>query len=297
MWKTEKRKLGELKPFDRNPREIGGKQYEELKKSMDQFGTAEPVVVNTDSTIIGGHARWSAAKELGWELIDCWVPNRTLAKREFEALNLRLNKNIAGVWDYEALESFGENLLEEVGFSDQELDTIFEEKDDDDFDAEKEYAVTIQPQTERGQVIRLGDHVLMCGDATNPDDVAKLMGEDKANLVFTDPPYNVNYSGRGKNTSTTIEGDNQSEGDFRQFLIDTFTNYKKIMVGGGAALHLLRQPDPPRVRGRAERGGLRGPEPDHLGQEGGLHGLGRLPLETRADPLCGPERAEHAVLR
>ena len=102
-WRLAEKKLDEIKVFDKNPRRITEKGLKDLKTSIDKFGLAEPIVLNTDGTIIGGHARYYALKEQGKDVADCYIPDRRLKAKEVKELNIRLNKNIAGEWDFDIL--------------------------------------------------------------------------------------------------------------------------------------------------------------------------------------------------
>lgn len=121
QWKLETRKLSTLQPFDKNPRIIKGKKFNDLKKSLDEFGLATPLVINTDGVIVGGHARFNALIEAGIEFADCYVPDVTLTPEQVSRLNIRLNR-IAGDWDFEILANFFEQSeLKEMGFEDHEF--------------------------------------------------------------------------------------------------------------------------------------------------------------------------------
>jgi len=122
-WRLEKRRLRDLKEYGKNPRVITEKKLNDLKKSLDKFSLAEPIVINTDGTIIGGHARYYVLREKGQDIeVDCMIPNRTLSEKEIEELNLRLNKNIAGDWDWDKLANeFDIEELIDWGFDEREL--------------------------------------------------------------------------------------------------------------------------------------------------------------------------------
>ena len=126
-WKTEKRKLNELRPWERNPRQATEKQWQDLERSLEKFSLADPLIINKDNTIIGGHFRWKVLKEKGIEEVDVRVPDRQLSEKEVEELNVRLNKNL-GEWDYDLLANFDEDLLKGIGSGDEELDEIFGEE-------------------------------------------------------------------------------------------------------------------------------------------------------------------------
>lgn len=119
-WSTEKRKVADLAPAGYNPRRLTEKQRADLMASIKEFGEVEPVVVNTDGTIIGGHQRISIYADMGQKEIVVRVPSRKLTKKEEKRLNLRLNKN-TGEWDWERLANLGEELLLDIGFSEEEL--------------------------------------------------------------------------------------------------------------------------------------------------------------------------------
>lgn len=120
-WKLENRKLSTLTPYEKNPRIIKGKGFDDLKKSLDEFGLATPLVINTDGVIVGGHARYNALIEVGEEFADCYVPDVTLTPEQVSRLNIRLNR-IAGQWDFEVLSSFfEEEELKDLGFDEHEF--------------------------------------------------------------------------------------------------------------------------------------------------------------------------------
>lgn len=120
-WRAEKRKLSDLKPFPGNPRKANEKEWNDLKRSLEKFDVADPLVINTDNTVIGGNFRLKVLKEMGVEEVDVRVPDRKLTRKEAEELNLRLNKN-TGSWDEELLANFSEDLLREVGWEDIEIE-------------------------------------------------------------------------------------------------------------------------------------------------------------------------------
>ena len=121
-WKLVTKKVNELKAYHKNPRNITEQGLKDLKKSVDKFGLAELITINTDNTIIGGHARWQTLKANGTKECDCLIPNRKLNDKEVEELNIRLNKNIAGTWDFDILANeFEMDDLIEWGFDKIEL--------------------------------------------------------------------------------------------------------------------------------------------------------------------------------
>ena len=121
-WKTVRRKLSELKPYEKNPRDLTEQGLKDLDKSISKFGLAEPIVINTDNVICGGHGRYVTLKQQGVKECDCYMPSRKLSPKEFEELNIRLNKNQAGVFNFDILANeFEMDDLIEWGFDKIEL--------------------------------------------------------------------------------------------------------------------------------------------------------------------------------
>jgi len=119
-WKTERRKISELKPAEYNPRKATEKECQDLSESLEKFSVADPIVINRNNNVIGGHFRIKILKDKGIKEVDVRVPNKLLTTEEEQELNLRLNKNL-GSWDYEMLANFNKELLEVVGFSNEEI--------------------------------------------------------------------------------------------------------------------------------------------------------------------------------
>lgn len=123
-WHSEKRKLSDLKPNPKNPRVIDtdSKEFKDAETSVTKFGLAEPIVINKDGTIIGGHARKLIEERREVKETECWIPDRQLTDEEVDELTIRLNKNIAGRWDTDKLLSFDRDFLVDCGFTTEELD-------------------------------------------------------------------------------------------------------------------------------------------------------------------------------
>ncbi len=240
IWHNEKRKVRDLVPFEGNPRKISEPMMAKLKESLTRMNLVEIPAIDTDNKIIAGHQRLMAMMLLGRgdEEIDVRVPNRKLTLEEFSYYNVGSNK-ITGEWNWELLVNFDEQLLIDAGFTKVELHERFglnRDTQEDDFDAEKEREKIGTPTTVRGQVYEFpGGHRLMCGDSTDPADMAKLMNGEKANLIFTDPPYNVDYSydkyeaihsarKRKFKDSGQIFNDNKTPEEFQEFLHKAFSN-------------------------------------------------------------------------
>ena len=196
--KIEEIELSKLKPATYNPRQITKKQVKDLKESIEKFGIVDPIIINKDMTIIGGHQRYmilnEASKRVDWEeppTVPCVILD--LSKEEERELNIRLNKN-TGTFDMDILANeFDIDQLVDWGFKhidlDINIDKITEGNIEDDHIPEvKESRVKL------GDVWQLGKHRLMCGDSTKESDVNKLMNAQKADMVFTDPPYGISYS-------------------------------------------------------------------------------------------------------
>ena len=178
--------------------------------SLKEFEFIDPIIVNSapnrKNIIIGGHFRWKMAKELGIKEIPVVYVNIPNLEKEKE-LNLRLNKNI-GEWDWNLLADFDENFLADVGFNSEELDDIFEIEDSHEvFDLEKELRKLdiTKIEMQKGDLYQLGDHKMLCGDSTVEADVLKLMGNERASMCYTDPPYILDYL-KGKRHGKNTEG-------------------------------------------------------------------------------------------
>jgi DNA modification methylase len=203
--------IDSLKPSEYNPRKITKESMEQLKESIRRFQIVDPVIANNASNrkniLIGGHMRWRAAKELGIINIPTVFINIPNIKREQE-LNLRLNRN-TGEFDWNLLADFDESFLSNIGFSSEELDEIFNiDENPEIFDLAKELKkLNIEKiEIKKGDVWQLGNNKLMCGDSTVEADVLKLMGNEKADMVFTDPPYILNYLQGKKKHGKATEG-------------------------------------------------------------------------------------------
>ena len=210
-WVSEKRKVSDLIPATYNPRQMTEKQAKDLTTSLERFNLADPIVINTDNTIIGGHQRIAIYKLHGKNdvEIDVRIPSRKLTPEEEKELNIRLNKNL-GEWDYDALANFDEDLLKDVGFDSKELDKIFQldtKPEDDDVPEQRTTDIKL------GDMFQLGEHRLLCGDSTTEANVERLMGGLKADMVFTDPPYGVGYEGGSSNEKKRekLQGDETAD--------------------------------------------------------------------------------------
>lgn len=194
-WTDEKRKLSDLKPASYNPRKWSPLQKGKLMESISRFNLADPLIINRNNTIIGGHFRFETLKEKGVEIVDVRVPDRDLTAEEEKELNIRLNKN-NGEFDFKLLAGFEEGFLDNIGFDSKELDKIFHVDPilgEDDVPEIKEAG-----SIKHGDIFQLGAHRLMCGDSSNDEDVKKLMDGKRAQIVFTDPPYGIDYGAKNR---------------------------------------------------------------------------------------------------
>lgn len=207
-----------------NPRQLTKDQYSQLKDSITRFGLVDPLIVNKNkerkNILVGGHQRFKIAKEMGIDEIPCVEVDLTLdAEKE---LNIRLNKNV-GEWDYDALANyFDVGELTDWGFSNDELQFYEDEPVqgliDDDEIPEVEEAIT-----KEGDLWILGDHRVLCGDATKKEDVDLLMDGRKADICFTSPPYNLNGSVDNKNNKKKMYVNSDDNLDEYTNLLSDFT--------------------------------------------------------------------------
>jgi DNA modification methylase len=199
----------QLKPYGGNPRKWDVLAVEQLTASIQKFGLVDPIIVNSapgrEDVVLGGNFRLKIAKDLGIKEIPVIYLRITDIEKEKE-LVIRLNKNV-GDWDYKLLAEFDPSLLEDVGFTSEEMDEIIGiDETPEVFDLKKELdKLNIKSiEVQKGDVWQLGDHRLMCGDSTTEADVLKLMGNEKADMCFTDPPYLLDYlSGKKKHGKAT----------------------------------------------------------------------------------------------
>lgn len=240
----------ELKPADYNPRTRDKAAAEKLKDSIRRFGLVDPLIVNAapkrKNIVIGGHFRLEMAKALGIEQVPVVYVNIPDIAKEKE-LNLRLNRN-TGAWDWDLLKGFDVALLAEVGFDDVDLGNIWDdalETEDDGFDAEKELAAIRKPKTKPGQMFQLGTHRLLCGDATDPEVLKKLLGKERAAMVYSDPPYNIalDYDG-GIGAKRSYGGktdDAKTDAEYRTFLSRTIANALAVSAPDAHAFYWCDQ--------------------------------------------------------
>ena len=225
--------INDLIPYIRNARTHSESQIAQIAASIKEFGFLSPILIAEDNTILAGHGRLAAARKLGLTKVPC-VKESHLTETQRRAYIIADNKlSLNAGWDEDILaielsELQGADFdLDLLGFDESELASIFEddkEVEDDDFDVEEE--LNKPCFSKAGDIWTLGRHRLICGDSTKEETYRILMEGKKANLVVTDPPYNVNYEG----SAGKIKNDNMNTDKFYNFLLDAFSNMEKVMA-------------------------------------------------------------------
>ncbi|MGF0066010.1 site-specific DNA-methyltransferase [Lachnospiraceae bacterium SGI.085] len=230
-----------LIPYVNNARTHSQEQVNKLRGSLREFGFINPVIIDSDFNVIAGHGRLMAAKEEGIEEVPCvLVDYLTEAQKKAYILADNRYAQDAG-WDEELLRLEIESLegmdfdVSLTGFNEDEIADLFADSEgtgaeDDDFDLSD--ALEQAAFVERGDVWVVGRHRLMCGDATSPEDVATLMDGKKANLIITDPPYNVAFE---SSDGLSIKNDKMENDKFYEFLLAAFKNMAEHLEKGGSA--------------------------------------------------------------
>lgn len=221
--------LKDLKPYENNPRK-NDDAVKYVAESIKEFGFKVPIVIDKDNVIVAGHTRYKAAKKLGMTEIPCIIAD-DLTDEQIKAFRLADNKVAEKAeWDFDLLNTELDDIIdldmELFGFEDALQDDA-EEAVEDEFEVE----LPAEPKSKLGDIYQLGDNRLMCGDSTVLEDVEKLMGGVQADMLLTDPPYNVNYEGKTKD-KLKIKNDKMDNDNFRQFLIDAFSNADMVMKPG-----------------------------------------------------------------
>jgi len=223
QWHTEERKVDSLLPHKKTPRKISKEQADRLKQSLETYGLVEIPAVDLDGIILAGHQRIKVLQLLGHgdSFIDVRVPNRKLTDEEAERYMLGSNA-IHGEWDFDLLKGFEMDLLVDLGFDQKELDEIWNKSLKEEFDPEKELKKIKIAKTQPGDIIELGKHRLICGDSTKPETLERLFGDERADMIMSDPIYNIsidyNKGIGGKQAYGGTVDDSKTDKEYRDFL-------------------------------------------------------------------------------
>jgi site-specific DNA-methyltransferase (adenine-specific) len=227
--KIEIADISSIKPYENNPRKLSETAIEKVAMSLKEYGFRQPIVVDKDRVIVAGHTRFRASKKLGLKKVPISIIDN-LTEEQINAYRIADNRTAEeSEWDNELLKMEIKELeakdfkLDLLGFNDEQLnDILFEEKqgltDEDEVPETPEESIS-----KLGDIWKLGNHKLICGDSTILNNYEKLFNENKADLLMTDPPYNVDYEGKTKE-KLTIKNDSKNDDDFLQFLTDAFNN-------------------------------------------------------------------------
>lgn len=220
--------IDEIKMYENNPRNNDG-AVEYVANSIKEFGFKVPIVLDKNNVIVAGHTRYKAAKLLKITEIPCIIAD-DLSDEQVKAFRLIDNKAAElASWDVDLLNLELENIKDiDMELFNFEISNILDNVVDDEYEVE----LPEDPKTKNGNIYKLGNHYLMCGDSTNPDDVKRLMNNQLADLIVTDPPYNVNYEGK-TDDNLKIMNDNMEDNQFYSFLESAFINlYNSVKDGG-----------------------------------------------------------------
>lgn len=227
-------KIEKVKPYDKNPRKNKA-AVDYVANSIKEFGFQQPIVVDKDMVVIAGHTRLKAAKKLKLKEVPVVIADN-LTEEQVKAYRLADNKTAEKAeWDFDLLTD--ELLsLQELDFDMEQFGFDFDFSEDEEAveDDNWEADVPEEPISKRGDIWVLGRHRLMCGDSTDAADVALLMNGNKADMLLTDPPYNVDYTGKASELETKkIENDKMEDSAFQDFLTSAFSNAEENMKAGG----------------------------------------------------------------
>lgn len=228
-----------IRPYEHNAKIHTEEQIQQIKKSIVEFGNNDPIAIDANGVIIEGHGRLMALQELGYTEVEV-IRLGHLTEEQRKAYTLIHNKLTMNTgFDLDILASELQ-AIENINMKDYDFgldindDMVIEDIEEDNFNPE----VPEEATAKRGQVYQLGVHILMCGDSTNHLDVQKLMGDEQADCLLTDPPYNVNYGGDAHSPAAgkhrVIENDNLTDSDFYNFLLAFYENAEAALKPGGA---------------------------------------------------------------
>ena len=240
-------KIDDITPYHDNPR-VNTDAINVVKKSLSEFGFQQPLVLDKDNIIIVGHTRFAAAKELGFTDVPCFIADN-LSDEKIKAYRIMDNKSAEyASWNYGLLTKEITDLLESdydlefTGFTDVELEDMGFDMNLESFVEEPQSEEDVIPEisekppiSKMGDVWILGNHRLVCGDSTSIDDVETLMNKERADMIFTDPPWNVNYGADtvgGKYKDRKILNDHMQEDEWADFVMGFCTSLKIASKGG-----------------------------------------------------------------
>ena len=239
--------IAKIKPYKNNAKIHGKNQLKKLQESISEFGFLTPCLIDQDFNLIAGHGRVEAAKALGMKEVPCvYIENLNETQRKAYILaDNRLGE--LGEWDMD-LVSQELQTLSDSGFNLELTGFTFDDITSDDIDfseldeeAEKiEQELPEEATIQQGHMFRFGNHILLCGDSTKEEDLKKLMGKELADLVVTDPPYNVDVTG-GTKDNLKIMNDSMNDDSFVEFLSSAFKNLTNGLKLGGAGIYGLLQ--------------------------------------------------------
>lgn len=222
--------ISELKAYENNPRK-NDQAVDAVASSIKEFGFKVPVIITNENVIVAGHTRIKACEKLGITKVPCIVAD-DLNEDQIRAFRLVDNRTAEiADWDLDKLKLEFDNIeldLDLFGFEELQK-KLSDDQEDDDFD--ETAAIPEVAYSQKGDIFELNDHRLMCGDSTDPTIVERLMNGATADMIFTDPPYNVDYEGA---TGMKIKNDKQKDSDFLAFLSDSFSNMANSLKAGGA---------------------------------------------------------------
>lgn len=228
--------IEELNPYENNAKLHPKEQIDQIVRSMEEFGNNDPIAIDENNVIIEGHGRLLALKQMGEKEVPV-IRLKHLTDEQKRAYILAHNQLTLNTgFDEEILAAELESIvgidMADFGFDLDVMDVV-EELTDVEEDSDFDVTPPKEPKSKPGDLYQLGNHRLLCGDSTSLDDVAKLMGGEQADMLLTDPPYNVAYEGATED-KLTIQNDDMEDEDFRQFLRDVYASADSAMKPGAS---------------------------------------------------------------
>lgn len=225
------KKINDLKPYEKNPRK-NDEAVEYVANSIKEFGFKVPIIIDKNNVIIAGHTRYKASQKLGLNEVPCIVAD-DLTEEQVKSFRLADNKvGEIAEWDFDLLEKELKDIAD-LDMSDFGFDLDFEDEkkeiEEDNFNIENN--IPKNPKSKYGDIYQLGNHRLLCGDSTKIEDVKKLCNNNLVDLLITDPPYNVDYTGKTAD-ALKMDNDKMNDADFRIFLKSAFSNANEVMKPG-----------------------------------------------------------------